>query len=383
MSQFNVEPAVSAWRGKTVLLVSPQCWGHIRVSKHNYAVALASCGARVVFLNPPDSSLETASAWTDDVVPGVDVLTMTTPWFYRLRFHVRWLFEWLMNRRIRSVLADHKVKPDVVWCFEFNLYGDLDVFGAAQSIFHPVDPLSQVQHTDAAGTADLVLTVSDRIAAHIRTAGHAVTVINHGLATPFRDAAMLALGSALTEGDRICVGYAGNLAIPSINRDVIRTLVEQHLNVDFQFWGPHASNDQEANRFIAFLQDAPNATVHGAVSQTELVAGFRQVDIFLLCYAMMNKGYDRSNSHKLLEYLSTGNVIVSSRIQQYEAHEHLLAMSATDDDADLSDIFSNVVANLSEFNAASLRRSRIELALANTYDRHLTRIAELLVLQPE
>ena len=41
-------------KGKTILILSPQSWGKMFVSKHHYAIGLAKKGAVVYFLNPPD-----------------------------------------------------------------------------------------------------------------------------------------------------------------------------------------------------------------------------------------------------------------------------------------------------------------------------------------
>ena len=38
---------------KRILIISPEPWDHIPVSKHHYARKLAKLGNRVYFLNPP------------------------------------------------------------------------------------------------------------------------------------------------------------------------------------------------------------------------------------------------------------------------------------------------------------------------------------------
>jgi len=40
-------------RNKKVLVLSPQSWGKMRISKHHYALKLAALGNEVCFVNPP------------------------------------------------------------------------------------------------------------------------------------------------------------------------------------------------------------------------------------------------------------------------------------------------------------------------------------------
>ena len=40
-------------RAKTIIILSPQNWGTMFLSKHHYAVELAKLGNKVYFINPP------------------------------------------------------------------------------------------------------------------------------------------------------------------------------------------------------------------------------------------------------------------------------------------------------------------------------------------
>ena len=42
---------------KKILIISPQFWGKMLISKHHYAVELANRGNEVFFLNPPNANL--------------------------------------------------------------------------------------------------------------------------------------------------------------------------------------------------------------------------------------------------------------------------------------------------------------------------------------
>ena len=44
-------------RNKTILIISPQAWGKMFLSKHHYAIELAKRGNAVYFLNPPGENI--------------------------------------------------------------------------------------------------------------------------------------------------------------------------------------------------------------------------------------------------------------------------------------------------------------------------------------
>ncbi len=371
-----------------VLVISPQPWDHIPVSKHNYAVALARRGHRVVFLNPPEDDLAATSTCGDvPEHPGLRVLSYRRPWFYNLRFHAPAVFDWLMIRHVTKLLRSHQCVPDLVWSFDCNLFPDLSVFGASQQIFHPVDPLSESRHVMPARTANLVLTVSRRIAGQIAPVGRPVHVVQHGLALPFERLAHDQLVRLKTRDDKckqgaaektVQVGYAGNLARRPVNRAVLKQIVAENSRVQFHFWGPDKCDSDPAADFIALLRQQTNVTLHGAVSQIQLAEAYREMDAFLLSYLPDPVESDRSNSHKILEYLSSGKVIVSSHLQAYEEHSDLLVMSQTEDDSDLAQLFSGTIDRLQMLNSSQRQEQRIAFALENTYDRHIVNIFQLL-----
>lgn len=375
---------------RTVLVISPQSWAHIPISKHNYAIALARRGCQVVFLNPPVAGLQKSPVLEDAAgYPGLRILSYRPRWFARLRFHLPAAFDWLMARHVRQMLRTHRIVPDIVWCFDFNLYHDLSLFGAAKRIFHPVDPLSNPRHIKPSVSADLVLTVSCRIAGQLAPARRPVHVINHGLAPPFEQLAkarrteLLQLGWSSTSEYAVAerraqVGYAGNLGRQPMNREVLCQIILQNPQADFHFWGPTDAESDNVAAFVVFLRSQCNVTLYGAVSQAHLASDYSGMDVFLLSYVADPRESDRSNSHKILEYLSSGRVVVSSHIQAYENTQDLLVMSESDTDADLPRRFSETLSRLTELNRVQLQLARIAFALDNTYDRQIERIFQLL-----
>lgn len=354
---------------KSFIIVSPQPWNHIAISKHHYAMELANRGHQVLFLNPP-ATLDVPFVVHPTDHPNIRSVEYRQPWFYRTRFHWRGLYDVFMNRHIQNLVLQTGFHPDVAWCFDFNLFSDLKAFGARQSIFNPVDPLSAPHHTSFAKTADLVLTVSNTIAESIRPVRSDVRVIGHGLSAAFASHAQHRLSRLDSSiGSPIRVGYAGNLMRKPLNRAVLKRIVEDHPSIDFHFWGPYNTEhvDTEAGAFIRFLQACENVRLHGSIPPQQLADEIQSMDAFLLVYGLDEAESDRSNSHKLLEYLSTGKVVVSSRIGHYEGRSDLLQMPNSGDDDDIPDLFRTVIQQLDRHNEPQASRVRIEYALQHTY----------------
>ena len=275
-----------------------------------------------------------------------------------------------------SLRASIAAPIDIVWSFDVNLYSNLKAFEPRIAIFHPVDPVSLPHQVNVARSADAVFSVSEKILARFRHLGVPVWFINHGLSRSFEEAARNPVACSSSESPRR-VGYAGNLLRLPVNRPVIRSMVEENPDVEFHFWGPVellSDSPAEVSSFIAFLRNARNVHLHGVVSPAELATQLQRMDCMVLAYCEDARESDRSNSHKILEYLSTGKVIVSSRISTYESEPNLLRMSSTADDSDLPALLRDTLDRLGEFNSARLQALRRQFALENTYSKQLDRI---------
>jgi glycosyltransferase involved in cell wall biosynthesis len=369
---------------QTVLLIAPQPWNHIHLSKHHYAVELARRGNTVYYLDPPDVTVS-RGVRIDPVEhhPGIRVVRYRPAFPFVLRFHARPFFDLLMRRQIHAILSAIGQPIDVVWSFEFNLFSDLRAFGAKFVIFHPVDPLSHRRQIDVARSADVVFSVSEEILASFRETGVPAWFINHGLSDPF---AAIARNPPQSEHDSdgvVRVGYAGNLTRPPLNRAVLRRMILENAAVEFHFWGPsEVAGDirgdmlTETAEFIQFLRDTPTVRLHGSVAPAELALQMQAMDCFVLAYSLHPDESDRSNSHKILEYLSTGKVVVSSRISTYAHQKDLLRMPGDGDDSGLPALLRETLDRLEEFNAPALQEERRRFALDHTYPRQLERIKE-------
>ncbi len=375
-------------RGKTILLISPQSWDHLKISKHHYAIELARRGNTVFFLEPP----RTTGSFGVRMIPirdypGIQRVEYRAHFPYKLRFHFRKLFDHLVLAQISKIVRKIAEPLDIVWCFEPNLYSDLRAFSAPFTIYHPVDVVLYSYQINVARSANIVFSVSETILRHFVSINVPSYLINHGLATPFANAAnRYEPQEAFNKpGDgtarRTRVGYAGNLAHPAVNRPMLQRVITDHPEVDFHIWGPadaplDATRDYSVTGFFRFLTLQSNVILHGEVRPDVLAEALTSVDCLVLCYVCNTPTFDCSNSHKVLEYLSTGRVIVSTPISYYQGRRDLLRITEAADGSDFADLLADTLCRLETFNTIEAQQHRRRFALLGTYEQRVNTISQ-------
>ncbi len=95
---------------KVILIISPQAWGKMFLSKHHYAIELAKLGNEVYFLNPPDND-----TWSWRKKESRIKITPHKQWSnlylidhqlsfpFLLKYHARGLFNKLMDYHLTGV----------------------------------------------------------------------------------------------------------------------------------------------------------------------------------------------------------------------------------------------------------------------------------------
>ena len=376
MTTADGSHAESVFARKDVMVVSPQPWSHIMVSKHHYAREVARIANRVFFLNPPESANST-SVRQSEVAENLFIVSHGLGFPSGLRFHLRGVFDYLMRRHVRKLIAATGL-PDILWCFDCNLYSDLRMFRAGYRIYHPVDPIPYEHQLRPAESADLVLSVSESILGRLTPRSENAHVVNHGLSPVYARSQTPA--ESLTDEERpLRFGYFGNLTRPQIDHCAVSMIIEAHPDVEFHFWGPTEPVDAASavGAFLETLRRATNVKLHGSVTPEELAIQIRTQDGFLLAYNVDGVMTDNSNSHKILEYLSTGKVIVSKPISYY-AESQLIEMSADASPAAFAMNFDRIKREIATFNSPDRQAARIAYALENTYSHQIERIAGMI-----
>jgi glycosyltransferase involved in cell wall biosynthesis len=369
------------FNNKRILIISPEPWGVNFVSKHHYAKALAEKGSIVYFLNPPGRASGGGIKVTEvEEIPNLRIIDYK-PFFKginRLPGVLRNLFFKFELTRVVKAWSD---RLDVVWSFDPFRFQKLGQFKAAIKIYHVVDVHNTHLEKIVATSANIVFATSDKILDRLKNVQTPKYKVGHGLAHQFTEivAPRELLGKA-----RIKVGYVGNLHIQSLAKDILIKIIEQNPAIDFFFIGPYVKSnlsDKSYNdKFIQYLKSSPNVNLLGMVPSSQLPEYMASFDLFLLCYASDRHSAKLANPHKLLEYLSTGKVVVCTYTDEYKDKRDLVEMA--EKTKELPQIFSDAIKNLEYLNSHEKMQARKSFANSNTYDVQLKKIENLIAALP-
>ncbi len=376
------------FRDKVIYILSPENWGKMKVSKHHYAMELAGMGNRVYFLEPPRlhyNGIEVLSCSDHENIR----LVRYKPVFRGKRILPEWSYRFLLGLQARKLLKAIGQKPDVVWCFHGYLFENLALFKAPVRIYFAADQFYYDQLPPEIGSASLTVGISDTICRTIQEGGYTAYRLNHGLHASFVESARRKLRegyrNAALNRDQIVVGFTGNLRMQALDRETMTTVIQAHPELRFIFWGSYQGSDlnlgglrdEESDAFIRYLEQQPNVELRGVVDHEVLQREMEQVDVFWLCWKLdKNQLWDGSNSHKLLEYLSTGRPVVSHHVSSYRGNNLLYMMPDNSNHAYLQK-FNWVLDLVRSGESAEHIRARLEFAVSNSYETRIREIEEL------
>jgi hypothetical protein len=373
------------FRNKTILILSPQPWGIMFLSKHHYAIELAKRGNKVYFLNPPTNQKirSTVSIKELQEYSGLYIIEHQLKFGYRLKFRLIFLFHFLMKYHLKKILAKIDAPVDIVWSFDIGNLIPLSFFTDAIKIFHPVDRPHNKDAFSAARGSEIIISVTNEILDEYKQMPALKCLINHGISDDF----LIPPGVIKPAVNPVRVGLSGNFARPDIDREVLLNIIKTHENILFECWGSYQINqsnlggsyDELQLQFIESLKKLPNVILHGPVMVKELKEGLNRMDAFLICYDILKDHSQGTNYHKVLEYLSTGKVIVSNNMTAYKNQTELLEMSESRvNNNELPALFKEVIANLNKYNSSDKQKNRIEYAKTNSYSNQINRIERII-----
>ena len=367
------------------------------LSKMHYALEMAELGDKVYFVNPPQKLKQRKLAVLNTSIKKSGIIfidTKSLQFSLFLRYNLFFLYRYVSRLYIKAIRKIIGIKIDEVWCFDPNTYVNLRDFKAGKTYSMLYDLYSGKPVETSILSADLFVTVSKHLLDSYSHLTIPKMLMQHGLGKHFSALASdrLRLNSFELQGKgKIKIGYVGNLLRGGIDMEMARKIIKGHPDKEFHFWGPYSvlnnnvvRNDtiipESSAALISFLQEQDNVFLHGVKEQQELATEIQQMDAFLFLYQNKKDLNSASNSHKLMEYLSTGKVIVSTFVSNY-ADSNLLVMSKESNPEDLFELFQKVVTNLSFYNSADNQKERVVFALGNSYKQQIERIREKSIIK--
>jgi glycosyltransferase involved in cell wall biosynthesis len=246
-----------------------------------------------------------------------------------------------------------------------------------------VDEPSDKNAIAAAAGADVLFSVTREIIEKYKDFQIPAEFINHGISEEF-------MGNHFirpAKGQPINVGLSGNFLRPDLDRQIIIQIIRGNPECRFHFFGIYmaadsnigSSEDAGTQAFIDRLQDFANVEFHGVLKTKELAAALNRMDALFICYDMQLDQSKGTNYHKVMEYLSTGKVIISNNITTYQAYPDLIRMNGSrDDNKLLPALFRETITNLFHWNSDLFMSQRKSFANENTYRNQIERIGNFI-----
>ncbi len=370
--------------GKKAIVVSPQSWGKMFISKHHYAIELSKLGYEVYFVNPPkENKLGGLPRVKIEGTVYENLVTVNHTLFFSkyLKFHMP-LFHHIFIFIQRWFLLKKIGKPDLI--LSFDLTNNFPLKGlVCKKIFFAADEPRSIHNFVSARNADFIVSVSQHILdlyeRHFPRTKK--LLINHGLSEEF-----LNIPKNLPEKyEGINIGLSGNFLFNDIDYPVLLQIVLGNLEVKFHFYGNHSSesnigadSSKATLDYLEQIKHSNNCIFHGVLGKRELALELNQMDAFLICYHPQKGQSSGSNSHKILEFLSTGKVIFSSHFSYYAGTDLFCVNQINDENIVILNRLKSDILHLSKLNSPLLANIRKEFAQNHTYTQNLNNILSFL-----
>ena len=366
-----------SFQDKIIIIISSQDWGNNLLSKHLYAKELSKKNQVYYIYTTAKESLKENVTITS-INENLHLVHFKTP-IKGISKLPSFMIDLQTKKIIHQFFKKTELnKVDLVWNFDQSKFQNLTPFKAEHLIFHPVDYIIQANPYKAriADGSDLILSVSQAILDQVntKTPKH---FINHGLDEIFLNYTKIEKPVFLAN-NKINIGYLGNLRMKLIDWKNMIKAVQENKQINFVFMGPNEISNLGGtiqNQHIQQLKTLPNTYFTGELTKEEIVKIFPYFDLFWLCYDSNTYSIEVSNSHKILEYLSTGKTVISNYISSYQ-DTNLLEM--VENNEAISDKIKIVTRNLENYNSTEKCQQRINFAKENTYKKQLERIETII-----
>lgn len=359
---------------KRVLIVSPEAWGDMRLSKHHYATTMAQMGAAVFFLDPCGTMAGKIEVH-GPTGEGVTIVTPPGP-VPGTRFLPRWLRAHMDTKLLERVAIACGGPFDILWNFDLYRFRSLESRkNATTRILHVMDlPMPKVAE-EPARNADLVVAVSPSMLRGLEHISSRTLHVPHGIMLP---EVWSKPSCRLPNGPHL--GYLGNLNIRYLDTGGLLRIAKEHPDVSLHLYGPwqgaFGNPAPLAASILGEFQKLPNVVLHGPIPSSSIFEELSRMDLLLIAYDTKRYPTQIINSHKVLEYLLTGRAVLASHMSDLTDLDDLIAMAPPG--VGIADEIDRVLCQLDELNSPERAARRRAHARTMTYGHHVRTILDRL-----
>lgn len=355
-----------------ILIISPEPWDGHFVSKHHYAITLASHGSQVYFLGPPQKSVsntEIKKTQYDNLfeikASKVVIGLRFYPNFLKRKVEKKWV------KNLESLIGD---RFTTIWLFENSRFYDMSFAQDKLKIYHQVDSNQNLHLGKAASTADICFCTTDFIKHKLKSYNNNVYKIHHGVSLISSDVQINSHQKQFFVKNKINVVLVGNLDIVYLDIILLEKLIMQFPTIGFHLVGGFSKK----GLCYQLCHQLENVVFWGKVDSVLIPDILLRCDISLVLYKAHSL-FDieqLASPHKVMEYLASGKVTVATYTDEYKDKRHLLEM--VDDNNHYISKFDEVIQNLSGYNSTEKQLQRKQFAQENTYNKQLNKISAYL-----
>ena len=343
--------------GKNILVVSPEPWDHLFVSKHHYAIQLGKRGNKVFFLGPPEKYFEIQESNFDNLsIVSYSGFTKGLRYFPGAFRKKQTKKVWEQLQELCGVFFD------IIWSFDNSVFYDFDSLpDSVLKISHIVDLNQDFQTARAAKTASVCFGVIPEIVSSLKKFNPKSFCIRHGVSIPEKLPSKIMLPGQNEKK----VLYAGNLSMPHIDWDLFLEATEKFDKTDFIFIG--SNNDSKRGSVKWKVLQRRNVYFIERVNSDKLRDYLFSADVLVVAY---NSDYYKNyaSPHKIMEYLAVGKPIVSTYSSDLALQSDIIYLA--EDRGLWIDFLEKAIHN----DRKSLVKKRVDFALNNTYNKQIQRI---------
>ncbi|MDW3211699.1 MAG: hypothetical protein R8N23_17660 [Reichenbachiella sp.] len=359
-------------RNKTILIISPEAWSQLHVSKHHYAKHLTSHNT-VYFLNPPSDRFKITSSEEK----GLYVIDNSS--LRGVHYLPPFLSQYITAWEISQLEKKLSTKFHIIWSFDPSRLFNLKRLKQKLRIAHLVDLNQTYERNILLKTADLGLTVTNSISKKLSTNKLIVHNIGHACAQHISTSSSPD-PKKLPGVNKVKAIYIGNLIRDAVDWEVLYQTAKKYQEVDFIYFG---SDEREIkklneNKDFHYLWECyqltnthfPGRIVANQIPQTLLLSNI-QLIAFKTSFHK-----EQTNSHKILEYMQSGRVTVATYTEDFDGNDELMVMS--EHNHEYVSLFNKVLTSLDQFNSDGRMAKRKKLAQENSYEKKIELIDHLI-----